>query len=185
MKYVFFVSLLLCPYFAHAQSLNGNWKSAMDQKLNTFGECARTAESPALCFRFSGESVKEIYNTNDFYDSEKQRYMMINEIYQHLEGNENWELLGKGYDQAALQKGQEHANAGRAVVAIKKEENDNYGHMAIIVPGELDTSGSWGLRVPKAASFFTHQPDKSFVNKKLSYAFTPRDQGHILIYAKK
>jgi len=139
---------------------------------------------PASCYRFSGESVRHVYNIKDFYSAKENRYMLIDEMYDFLEQSSQWTLLGKAYDQKALEEGQQYANEGKAVVAIMRGKE--YGHMAVLLPGELQPSGSWMLRVPNSASFFTHhQVDKSYVGKKLSYAFTPADQGHVLIYTRK
>ena len=186
MKLTFLLSTLCLCFTVDAQNLNKNWESELNSSLSEFTKCSQGAETAALCYHFSGESVKKVYGVNDFYDAAQERYMLIDEIYEYLEGsNSEWTLLGKGYDQAALKKAQEQANQGKAVVAIKKEKNEDYGHMAIILPGEMNPSGSWGLRVPNAASFFTHQAEKSFVGKKLSYAFTSSDRGYVMIYVKK
>lgn len=173
--------LLLCLNLS-AQNLNTGWQENLNKSLEEFIKCTETAESAALCYRFSGESVQKVYGVNDFFDKNKQRYMLIDEIYAYLQSSGEWTLLGKGYDQAALQKSQEYANEGKAVVAIKMREGETYGHMAIILPGELGPSGSWGLRVPNSASFFTHQPDRSFINKTIAYAFTASDRGYVMLY---
>jgi hypothetical protein len=185
MKKLLMLPILLICLKVSAQSLNANWQENLDKSLEEFIKCTETAESAALCYRFSGESVQKVYGVNDFFDKNKQRYMLIDEIYAYLQSSDKWTLLGKGYDQDALRKSQEQANAGKAVVAIKMREGEAYGHMAIILPGELGPSGSWGLRVPNSASFFTHQPDRSFINKTISYAFTASDRGYVMIYGHK
>lgn len=182
MKSMFCLPILCLCFNTYGQKLNNDWKSTIDDSLSEFIQCTQNAEAEALCYPFLGESVNKVYGVNDFFDAGQKRYMKIYEISQYLEGHADWTLLGKGYNQDALQSAQEHANQGNAVIAIKKEKSDDYGHMAIILPGELNPSGSWGLRVPNSASFFTHQPDKSFVNKKLSYAFTASDRGYVKIY---
>jgi hypothetical protein len=185
MKKLSMLPMLLFCLNVSAQTLNANWQENLDKSLEGFVKCTKTAESAALCYRFSGESVQKVYGINDFFDKSKQRYMLINEIYAYLQSNSEWTLLGKGYDQDALRKSQERANAGKAVIAIKMREGEEYGHMAIILPGELGPSGSWGLRVPNSASFFTHQPDRSFVNKTISYAFSASDRGYVMLYGHK
>lgn len=107
-----------------AQSLNADWQENLDKSLEEFMKCTETAESAALCYQFSGESVQKVYGVNDFFDKNKQRYMLIDEIYAYLQSSSEWTLLGKGYDQDALQKSQEYANEGKAVVAIKMREGE-------------------------------------------------------------
>lgn len=184
MKKLLLIPMLVISISTLGQSLSKAWKTDLSNSLSQFKTCTTGANSEG-CHKFSGESVQKVYGVNDFFSKEMQRYMLIDEIYDYLVNSSHWELLGKGYEQDALSKGQQYANDGRAVVAVKKEKTNDYGHMAIILPGELGASGSWGLRVPNAASFFTHQISKSFINQKLSYAFTPRDQGYVLIYARK
>jgi hypothetical protein len=177
------VILIAISTSLYAQSLNKNWKNELNTSLQEFMQCGNSSEDSSPCHRFAGESLKTVYKVNDFYSSEKGRYMLVTEIYDFLEKSNQWTLLGKGYDQNALNSAQQYANANKAVVAVMKGKE--YGHMVLILPGELEASGSWSQKVPNSASFFTHQADKSFIDKKLSYAFTPSDQGHILLYGRK
>jgi hypothetical protein len=79
---------------------------------------------------------------------------------------------------------QEHANAKKAVVAVYMNAA-GVGHVVIITPGQLQSSGSWGLSVPNVVSFFPSQPEKSFVDKGLSFAFGKNLMKDITIYARK
>ncbi len=72
---------------------------------------------------------------------------------------------------ASLTQAQQLANEKKAVVAVYQNAN-SVGHVALVLPGNLEASGSWGLSVPNAASFFLPEPSRSFVNKGLSFAFT-------------
>lgn len=183
MRQLIIAILIAASTALHAQSLNKNWENDLNTSLKEFMLCENIDEDSSPCHRFSAESVQTVYKVNDFYSSEKGRYLLVTEIYDFLEQSSQWTLLGKGYDQNALKNAQQYANANKAVVAVMKGKE--YGHMVLILPGELQTSGSWSQKVPNSASFFTHQSDKSFINKKLSYAFTPSDQGHILLYGRK
>jgi hypothetical protein len=57
--------------------------------------------------------------------------------------------------------------------------------VVVITPGELRASGSWGLNVPAAASFFPADPLKSFVDKGLSFAFAKNMLKDVMIYGRK
>ena len=105
------------------------------------------------------------------------------EITEFLENSSQWTKIGFAYTQQNLTKAQELANSGKAVVAIYIGE-DNLGHVSIILPGELTTSGSWGLKVPNSASFFMNTPQQSYLNKPLSYAFTRNMIKNVIIYSR-
>ena len=108
----------------------------------------------------------------------------MREIQEHLEENSQWQLFGKGDDQAALQQAQELAYCKKAVIAIYLNE-DRIGQLSYIIPGELSPSGSWGMRVPNSATFNASAPEKSYTEKGLSYSFPRRLIPHVLIYIRK
>lgn len=86
-------------------------------------------------------------------------------------------------DQEILNKAQSLANAKKAVVAIYQNAV-GAGHLVLVIPGEVQQSGSWGLQVPNVASFFLPEPERSFVDKGLSYAFTKNMIRDIAIYVR-
>ena len=131
-----------------------------------------------------GESLNKIYRVNDFYSTGSARYMTASEISSFLKTSEKWKLIGPSYEQKTLAAAQEHANGKKAVVAVYINE-EGIGHVVIITPGQLQPSGSWGLNVPNVVSFFPSQPDKSFVDKGLSFAFGKNLMKDILIYGRK
>jgi len=103
------------------------------------------------------------------------------EITKKVGSDPNWAHVGSAADQNALRSAQDSANCGKAVVAVLASSTG--GHVAMILPGTLVHSYGWKLDVPNAASFFTHNPSKSFAGKPLSYAF-PKAEG-IELYARK
>ena len=109
--------------------------------------------------------------------------MMAGEIATYLKDSKQWALLGPSYDQKILKQAQDNANAKKAVVAVYMNET-GIGHVVVITPGQLQPSGSWGLSVPNAASFFATQPDKSFVDKGLSFAFNKAMLKDVMIYTR-
>lgn len=176
------VFLMSIAFTNSAQSINDNWQGDLEKSLQAFKACEGNS-STKECTKYIGENVKTVYNVNDFYSQKLGRYMVVSEIAEYLENNKGWKLLGKGYEQAALKIAQEHANTNKAVVAIYLN-NKGVGNLALILPGELQPSGSWSLQVPNAASFFTSDPSKSFVGKGLSYAFPRSTVMEVLIYGK-
>jgi hypothetical protein len=91
--------------------------------------------------------------------------------------------LGKAYEQAVLNSAQEMANNHRAVIAVYEGPGGEVKHIALILPGALHFSGSWGFSVPNSASFFLTAPEKSYMDKGLSYAFTKNMVKDVTLYA--
>jgi hypothetical protein len=59
---------------------------------------------------------------------------------------------------------------GKRFVAVKADEPN--GHVAVVFPGNLAPSANWNnLKCPNSASFFLKHPEKSYIGRKLSYAF--------------
>ncbi|MDN5199751.1 hypothetical protein QQ008_00215 [Fulvivirgaceae bacterium BMA10] len=169
---------------ANAQSLNKNWKTELEQALTDYKKCKNeTGDNPQKCSNVTGEVLKIVYNLNDFYSSQRSRYMVAKEIAEFLEDNTEWQLLGHAYEQDALEKAQELANTKRAVVAVLPDKGDA-GHVSVILPGELASSGTWGFKVPNSTSFFVHDPQNSYVGKALSYAFTRNMIKDVLLFAR-
>ena len=183
-RYVIFgiLSLILFAKAVHGQSLNGNWNADLKNSYQQFLACQGTSGSQG-CTKFLGESLNTIYKVNDFYSAKAGRYMVASEIAGFLKDSKQWSLLGHSYEQHILSQAQDNANAKKAVVAVYMNEA-GVGHVVVITPGKLQLSGSWGLNVPSAASFFTTQPDKSFVDKSLSFAFAKTMLKDVLIYSR-
>ena len=179
-----YVTIMLFTLFttAQAQSLNANWNQELNTALKEFLVCEGTSKERAECVHFIGESLNTVYKINDF--SKSGKYMSPNEIADFIKNSAKWKSLGPSYDQTTLTKAQELANAKKAVVAVFKNA-EGVGHVVLITPGELQTSGSWGLRVPNSASFFQKDPSKSYVGKGLSFAFARVMMKDIILYARE
>ena len=127
--------------------------------------------------------MKRIYKVNDFYSAKSGRYMTASEISSYLKESKQWKLIGPSYEQKTLTTAQSMANSGKPVVAVYMNSS-GVGHVVVITPGQQQPSGSWGLNVPNVVSFFPSQPDKSFVDKGLSFAFGKNLMKDILIYGR-
>jgi len=176
----FVAVLVLVVFESHGQSLNPNWNTELKGSLQEFLNCN---EGPQVCSKFLGKSLNTVYKINDFYSSKSGRYMTAGEIAAFLKDNKQWSTLGHSYDQKVLAEAQDRANAKKAVVAVYMN-GEGLGHVVVITPGALQRSGSWGLDVPNAASFFATQPDRSFVDKSLSFAFGKNMMKDVVIYAR-
>lgn len=185
MKRGFTILFFFLVTLSFAQQPNKNWQRDLNLSLEQFQACDQeNATGIKPCNRFIGGALKTVYNVDDFYSKAMGRHMVVSEISAFLQGSASWTLLGRGYEQKALLQAQEHANAGKAVVAIYLNE-EGIGHMSIILPGELKPSGTWGFQVPNSASFFISNPAKSYVSKGLSYAYERPLLNGVMIYARK
>lgn len=166
------------------QQINPTWEKDLTTAVETFKVCNATIENNVNpCSKFTGESVNNIYKVNDFYSDELKRYLTNTEITKSLEGNSHWKKLGFDLNQESLTAAQNSANSNKAVVAIYSDDN-GMGHVAIILPGSLTPSGSWGLNAPNSASFFMNSPSRSYVGQSLSYAFSKSMINKVLIYER-
>jgi hypothetical protein len=174
--------LLLVSVSSYGQSVNANWDSELKNSLEKFLLCTNTPETKD-CAKFLGESLETVYKVNDFYSSKSARYLNSSEVATFLKGSKQWSMIGHAYEQTVLKEAQDEANAKKAVVAVYTNES-GIGHAVVITPGKLQLSGSWGLNVPNAASFFLPQPAKSFVDKSLAFAFAKAQLKDVLIYVR-
>ncbi len=177
------VFILMCTTLAQSQTLNNNWKQSLDESLKSFMACKDNGAAINPCSKYVGESVNTVYQVNDFYSQKLGRYMLIEEIAEYLKGDTKWKTLGKAFNQDALKEAQQAANSKKGVVAIYLNSS-GVGHMALILPGELQPSGSWGMSVPNSASFLLSDSGKSYVAKGLSYAFPRNVLMDVLLYVR-
>jgi len=178
--FLFLFSLCLASTVS-AQTLNPNWNADLKASMDEFITCSTTPSKD--CNRFFGESLEKVYKVNDFYSSKSGKYMNASEAAAFLKTNKQWTLLGHAYEQEVLKNAQANANNKKAVVAVYTNA-EGLGHTVVITPGKLQPSGSWGLQVPNAASFFGPQPDKSFIDKSMAYAFAKPMMKDVLIYVR-
>ncbi|MBL6446608.1 hypothetical protein JMN32_09820 [Fulvivirga sp. 29W222] len=167
-----------------AQTVNSNWEQDLSKSMEAFSNCESAGGSSSECYKYLGQSINTVYKINDFYSKESGRYMSPNEIADFVSNEGKWELLGHAYDKNALNKAQDYANSKKATIAVYKGE-DGQGHVALILPGDLQASGSWGIKVPNSASFFLSNYKKSYIGKGLSYAFTKDMLKDVVVYSRK
>ncbi|HTE32978.1 MAG TPA: hypothetical protein VK666_21495 [Chryseolinea sp.] len=183
MKLALLSSMLLLFLGTHsvAQGLNSNWERDLGRALEQFMDCAKTSADKAACSATVGQAVSTVYKVDDFYSQKLNRYLTPNEISKSIEQNNHWKLLGYAYDQKTLDQAQQHANSHKAVLAVYNTNGSS--HVALILPGSLHFSGSWGFNVPNSASFSYVDPDKSYVGKGLSYGFAKTMMKDVVIYS--
>ncbi len=184
MKNIFIIISLLLSTEIFAQQVNSGWPEALNKELEQFKACGNKPENGINpCSMFIGQALTTVYKIDDFYSKDLGRHMLVNEIAQYLKSSKNWTLTGPGYEQQALKDAQTSANAKKAVVAVYLDENET-GLVSLILPGELRSSGTWGLLVPNSAAFLVNDPEKSYVGKGLSFALEKRLLKNVLLYTR-
>ena len=178
------ICFLLIFSQSHGQSLNENWKQELSNSMTQFMNCTSTSPEKYQCSSFIGESVAKVYKVNAFYSDKLKRYLQIFEISNSMLDNGQWTLLGHAYEQKALNEAQKNANDKKAVIAVYTTSAGGK-HIALILPGQLEYSGSWGFNVPNSASFFFDNPAKSYLDKGLSYAFGKNMIKDVALYCRK
>ena len=185
MKYQVLYLLILSHTSIYAQGIDKNWNTKLDESIAQFKSCENTTVAGVhSCNKYIGQALKLVYRINDFYSTSKGRYMLAGEIHEHVQNSKRWSLLGKGYEQDALTKAQQRANQKKAVVAVYRDASGE-GHVAYILPGDLQASGSWRLQVPNSAAFFIEEPSRSYSNKGLSYSFPRSAIQSVSLYERK
>ena len=137
------------------------------------------SKTDASCRSFLAQSVEHIYGIKDF--GSDANFASAPEVGKRVSTDATWEHIGSASDPEVLKKAVSSANCGQAVLAVMT--SDGGGHVAMILPGAMSPSGGWKMEVPNSASFFMHNPAKSYTGKPLSFAFATPDG--IEIYAKK
>lgn len=145
------------------------WQADVQAMLHQFMSCQTPTDDVSPCNRFVGRALKRIYNIDDFTQANGE-FMTANQIAGAVKTSGNWTKLGNASEQTALDQAQGYANVKKAIIAVSS--GSPHGHVALILPGSQTQSGSWGLKVPNSASFFLNKPDKSYIGKPLSFAWT-------------
>jgi len=175
----------MITFSTHGQSLNANWQKDLTVLLDQFMSCTGSSSDTYSCSALITESVAKVYKLDGALYSEKsKRYLQLKEVSQQLTESGQWTVLGHAYEQKTLTEAQSLANARKAVIAVYAT-TDGVAHVAVIRPGELQYSGTWGFQVPNSASFVLNDPSKSYVGKGLSYAFARNMIKDVTLYAKK
>ena len=150
--------------------------------LGEFLSCSQKGDDRSPCNVFLGRAIKRVYGINDFQILGKpDTYLDANAIAAYLATNpKNWTPIGTASDQKNLDEAQFQANHGHAVVAVYS--SPNHGHVCLVLPGSVQDSSTWQLRVPNSASFRLDKPADSYVGGPLSKAFGNDKRDEVKLY---
>jgi hypothetical protein len=146
-----------------------------------------TFASTSACNIFVGRVLKTVYGVDDFVVQPPQDgkvYYTANEIATLLPTWSGWSELGTADNQEVLNMAKAQADQQNLVIAVWFN-NNGPGHVALIGPGPLKPSGTWGgLNTPVSASFALNQPANAFLGQPLACAFNGGIKGDVHIWAK-
>jgi hypothetical protein len=139
------------------------------------------------CNIFVGRSLEVVYGLEEFVTGTgaNRRYFTSNEIHDLLAAGtiSGWHELGRIRDLAARQEAKRQADLNHPVVAVWRDPTGPTGHIALVGPGPMTTTGSLGP-APVSASFFQGHPNKNYIGKPLSCAFQPAQFDGVRIFAR-
>lgn len=164
------VAAAQCP-LPPANTPSAEAKQLAISKLGQFMKCE--ADNPlndqSPCNTFASRGLESIYGVKDFKSGEKT-HQTANQMWNTVNApGSKWRKLGGVFDEQNNLCAQSMANAGWPVIAILNASG--HGHVALVIPGEPQKSGSWGMLVVNSASFFLGKPGSAYLNKPLSNAF--------------
>lgn len=171
-----------CPVALQGQP-NTAAQSLSISKLSQLMVC-RTGDAlndTSPCNTFAGRGLDAIYGVTDFKSGDG--YLTANGIADYLASSSQWAALGALFDADNNLCAQALANKAYPVVAVLK--GAEHGHIALVIPGDLGQSGSWGFSVVNSASFRLNEPGKAYVNGKISLAFSPENAKNALLYYRR
>lgn len=152
------------------------------KKLGEFMKCevGNEMNDSSPCNTFASRGLEAIYGVKDFKtgkSSHQSANGMWNEVHK---SDSQWKKLGAVLDEQNNLCAQSIANAGWPVIALR--ERKGHGHVALVIPGELKDSGSWGMKTANSASFFyretpeeMYSKSQGYLDKALSSAFIKED----------
>ena len=149
----------------------------VDGVVADFIACKESASESHACKYFPAKAICGLYGINDFRTGDHS-YLDYDEVVENLDMS-LWEKAGRASSQETLDRAQAAANEGRAAFTV----GNDYGNIAIILPGTTSSSTKWGVKCPNSMSFFMSSPKNSFVNKGLNYAY--QDKDGVTIYIRR
>ncbi|HDI8306227.1 TPA: hypothetical protein PPD39_001871 [Acinetobacter baumannii] len=140
-------------------------------KLGQFLKCdpGDPLNDQTPCNTFASRGLEAIYGVDDFKLG-KNSYQSANQMWAFVNSPDSqWQKLGQVFNEQNNLCAQSMANTGWPVIALLKEPD--HGHVALVIPGQVQSSGSWGMLVANSASFSLNDINHVYLSKPLSKAF--------------
>lgn len=168
-------SLLCCGTSAYAANCMDSgegaaWKAAyptLYSQLMGYFTCIDDPNDPVACNVFVARAAEGTYGVTDFKQADGT-YMPANTIMNVVKSNAAWSKLGSANSQSVLNDAAAGAQ-DHFIIAVMSDQP--HGHVAIVLPGVPQPSGTWKLSAPNSASAFLGNVSKAYVFCRLSWAF--------------
>lgn len=179
----------LCKAVPDPPGINAELETRLGEGLKCFNDNApgQAADLVKKCNDFVADSIQREWSVDDFWLSDKSRFMNVREIktWLPIEGSLNgWEFLGTANEAAAHASAAEKAGAGQPVVAVYHDGRDP-GYVALVLPGDLQNSGTYGIPVSRIAQTSLNNPANSFVGCAFSYGLGKSKASETLLYTHR
>jgi hypothetical protein len=172
----------LCAAFLAAVGDAGaagtTWDRNADWLQRQIEACVQRTEEFA-CRYFPARALNRLFGFGEFCNNE--RCLLSPEIAVELDKSDHWSALGKASDQAIVIRAQEMATGGLPVIAV--QASGDKGLIAIVMPGKLVFSKSWGLNAPLGVGARLDKPEASVYAQGLNFLFS--DPAKVTLYAYK
>lgn len=163
---------------ADEQATRGRLLQLMACPLESDKQTASQIDHVA-CNWFVAEGLHKLYGVDDLTDTANGHWLTANEIANYVRSHtDTWSSLGLANVQSVLQEAAKGAANGQPVIAVMT--GDPHGHVAIVLPGALQTAtkAAWRdasgnqLKVPNSAAFSLDKVSMAYVGCRLSAGFS-------------
>ena len=176
----------LCKAVPDPPGINVELESRLGEALKCFGENApgQAVATVEACNDFVAASIQREWSLDHFWMEDENRFMTVREIktWLPIEGSlSGWDFLGTANEAAAQASAAEKAGEGQPVVAVYHDGRDP-GYVALVLPGELQNSGTYGIPVSRIAQTGLNNPANSFIGCSFSYGLGKKRAPETLLY---
>lgn len=166
--------------------INQRLESRLVETFDCFGKNASRQSTIAAveCEDFVAGSIQREWSLDHFWLEDESRFMTVREIgaWLPIEGSlSGWEFLGSANEAGVQEKAAERAATGQPVVAVNNNGRTP-GKVALVLPGALHNSGTYGIPVTRIAQTGARGAASSFVGCAFSYGFGRKKAPETLIY---
>jgi hypothetical protein len=146
----------ICENFSLALN-SGPWSPKVNEDMTLTTHCNQFVNGVAKSLSYFS-----------FWPSSSVNPMLANEIFAWVWSSSEWTNIDGTVAQS-------HANTGAFVIAVQQDEP--HGHVCVIRPGTMTSSGKWNKMVPKCANV----GGTVFLDKGVNYAFGEKEPAYFVL----
>lgn len=177
----------LCKAVPNPPGIDAELETRLGDAFRCFDQhtAGQEADSAEKCKNFVADSIQREWTLDHFWLEDKSRFMTVREMksWLSIEGTLNgWEFLGTANEASVHAGAAERAGAGQPVVAVY-HSGSTRGQVALVLPGDLQNSGTYGIPVARIAQTGLNNSTNSFLGCAFSYGLGNTKASEALIYA--